>query len=154
LIFVRFVSRETSSLPLSAWGWACGAALISMTRWIRVFCEALPMQQAPLHRQIFLWFLCVRRLDSAIFLESQKRLLRFAIFHLPVSLLESQWALRLTSQTRLHRYAKHCGQELGASWPTHWLRFLLWQSAIFLVWEMKRLSRLTPIRRGDFFVLH
>ena len=143
LISVRLLSRKTfSSSPFSVWVWACGAALISTTRRARVFREALAMQRAALRRRIFLWLLCVRRLDSAIFLESQKRLLRLPIFHLLVSLLESQWALCLASQ------------KLDASWLICWLRFLLWASAIFLVWEMRRLSRLIPIRRGDFFVLH
>jgi hypothetical protein len=55
LIFVRLLSRKTSSSsPLSVWVWAFGVALISMTRWARVFREALTMQRAPLRRQIFL----------------------------------------------------------------------------------------------------
>jgi hypothetical protein len=67
-IFVRFLSPTTSSSPLSVWGWACGAALISMTRWAQAFYEALTMQRPPLRR-----------------------------FRLLVSLVESQWALCLAS---------------------------------------------------------
>ena len=66
-IFVRFLSRKTS-WPLSVWVWACGAALILMTRWARAFYEALTMQRPPPRR-----------------------------FHLLVSLVESQWALCLAS---------------------------------------------------------
>ena len=96
LIFVRLLSRKTSSSsPLSVWVWACGAALISMTRWARVFREALTMQRGPLRRQIFLWLLCVRRLDSAIFLESQKPRFPFAISRTLVWRVESRWRLRL-----------------------------------------------------------
>ena len=65
-IFVRFLSRKTSWL--SVWVWACGAALILMTRWARAFYEALTMQRPPPRR-----------------------------FHLLVSLVESQWALCLAS---------------------------------------------------------
>ena len=91
LISVRLLSRKTSSSsPLSVWVWACDAALISTTRRARAFRQALAMQRASLRRRIFLCLLCVRCLDSAIFLEYQKRLLRFPILHLPVSLLESQ----------------------------------------------------------------
>jgi hypothetical protein len=104
-IFVRFLSREISSSPLSVLVWACGAALICGKRSARVSREALAMQWVPFRRQIFLCLLCVWRLDSAIFLESQKRPLRFAIFHSLISPLESRWALRLAWQTRLHRYA-------------------------------------------------
>ena len=104
-----------------------------MMRWAQVFRGALTMQRAPLRRQIFAWLLCLWRLDSAIFLESQKRLLRFATLHLLVSLLESQQALCLASRTRLHCYAKHCEQELDACSPAYSLRFLSWESAIFLV---------------------
>jgi hypothetical protein len=142
LIFVRLPSRKTSSSSLSVWVWACGVALISIPRWARVFREALTTRRAPLRRQIFLWLLCVRRLDSAIFSESQKRLLRFAIFHLLASLLELQQVLCLASQ------------KLDACCPICSLRFLPWESAIFLVWGMRRVSRLIPIRRGDSFVLH
>ena len=91
LISVRLLSRKTfSSSPFSVWVWVCDAALISMTLRARVFREASAMQRAPLRRQIFLCLLCVRRPGLAISLESQKRLLRFAIFHLLFSLLESQ----------------------------------------------------------------
>ena len=84
-----------------------------------MFRGALAMQRAPLpRRQIFLCLFCVRRLDSAIFWESQKR------------------------------------PKLDASSPIYWLPFLLWESAIFLVWEMRRLSYLTPIRHAGFFALH
>ena len=142
LIFVGLLSRKTSSSPLSVWVWACGAALISMTRWARVFREALAMQRPPLRRQIFLWLLCVPCLDSAIFLESQKHPFPFAISRTLVWRVESRWRLRLA------------WQKLDASWPICWLPFLIWESAIFLVWEMRRLSRLIRSRRCDFFVLH
>jgi hypothetical protein len=105
LIFVRFRSREIPSSPFSVWVWARGAALILVKRSARVSRAAPAIQWASLRRQIFLCLLCVQRSDWAIFLESQKRLLRFAIFHALVSPLESRWALRPTSQTRLHRYA-------------------------------------------------
>jgi len=51
---VPFLSRAISSSPISAWAWACGAALISAKLLVRASCAALALVFSPLRLLILL----------------------------------------------------------------------------------------------------
>ena len=166
LIFVRFLSREISFSRFSVWVWVCGAVLISVRRPPQASCAAWPMGLPPLSRQILSrtlpchcaaipvgltirWHREPISLSpafpgsgSAIFLAWEKGPLPFAT---------RRWLILPLEWRRTPRLA---WQRLDVSSLIYSLLFLLRESEIFSVWEMRRLSRLTPIRRDDFFVLH
>ena len=74
-------------------------------------------------------------LASAIFFPSEKGLFYFATCRLPILRGESRLVLFPRSQTRLHRYAKHCGQEPCVFFPICPSMLLLPGSETFLVSE-------------------
>jgi len=51
---VRFLCHEIFSSPISVWAWACGAALISVKLWVRVFRGASDLVFSPLRLLILL----------------------------------------------------------------------------------------------------
>lgn len=74
-------------------------------------------------------------LASAIFFLSKKGLFSFATLRLLILREESRLGLFPGLQTRLHCYAKHCGQEAGVFFPICLSMLLLPGSEIFLVLE-------------------
>ena len=128
--YAQFLSRETSSLRISAWVWPCGVALILAKRLARASRAALAL----------------------VLFQS-----RFSFPNLRslVLLWETRWASRAALETHLHRYAKHCGQELDASSLIYLLPLLPRGSETFLVSETAwRVSRFARTDHADFFVLH
>jgi hypothetical protein len=94
-------------------------------------------------------------LASAIFFLSEKSLFSFATRRLLILRGELRLALFPRLGTRLHRYAKHCGQEPRVFSPICPSILLLRGSEIFLVSETaKNAARSARIHRVGFFLRH
>jgi len=94
-------------------------------------------------------------LTPAIFFLSRRHLFSFVPLRLPI--LRGEWrsVVFRKLQTRLHRHAKHCGQEPRVSFLICFSMLLLPGSGTFLVLEMaKNASPFARIYRAGFLPGH